>query len=261
MKINWKFALGAFSAAAIAVFADCPDGARNTTPAEQAFESATLEALTALVPPAPAGWELRKQQVFKGGRTSVCKGTDVSHVVYSVSYDWVDGRKEMMARTSAMEKKTAEIRRMPVEMEAEYNEIGKQARGLRREAVKARALKNLEEVARLEGEAKVLEGKAAKIKQAHQAATLPKIMEVVKEFQAGEDTRKYNMSLLLAANATPSASTPADSAETVVAGSKKPAPGRLQVQNVLVRWTGAKEQLPLFQPLMDRAAAARLVQQ
>jgi hypothetical protein len=254
MKINWKLATVAFSAATFAAFADCPDGVRNTTPAEQAFETATLETLSAMVPAPPPGWEVQKQQIYKTARTSVCKGTDPSRIVYTATYDWVDGRKEMAARTEAMQKKMADIRRMPVETEAEYSELGKQARALRRDAAKARALRNLEEGARLEAEAKVLETKAFKIKEAHTSAVTPKIMEAMKEFQTGEDGRSYSMSLLIAANETPGRSQQSDTAE-FVAGPAKPLPAKLQVQNVVVRWRGNKEHLPLFSPLLDRTSA------
>ncbi|BDC48176.1 hypothetical protein F183_A04920 [Bryobacterales bacterium F-183] len=262
-----KLAAAVFFAAAAFSFADCPDGARNTTPAEQQFEVATLEALAAAVPAPPPGWEVNKPQLYKTGRTSVCKGTDASHIVYSLTYDWVEGRKEMIARTNAMQKKMAELRRMPPEMEAEYGEVGKQARALRRDAAKARALKNVEEVARLEAEAKVLEAKAAKIKEAHTNAFTPKVIEAMKEFQAGEDGRSYSVSLLLAANEAPAyaksasgAAAPTPEGAEMFTGVAKPAPAKLKVQNVVVRWTGKKEHMPMFTPLVDRAALAKIMQ-
>lgn len=261
MKISRKLATAAaFSVATMAaLFADCPDGVRNTTPAEQAFETATLETLSALVPAPPPGWEVQKQAVYKTARTSVCKGTDPSRIAYTATYDWVEGRKEMAARTDAMQKKMAEIRRMPVEVEAEYSELGKQARALRRDAAKARSLRNLEEVARLEAEAKTLETKAFRIKDAHTSAITPQIIEAMKEFQRGEDGRGYSMSLFLAANETPGR-TQSDTAAEFVAGLAKPLPARLQVQNVVVRWRGgSKQHLALFSSLTDRAYLDRAI--
>jgi alanyl-tRNA synthetase len=246
-------------AAAVVTWADCPDGSRNTTAAEQAFYSATVEALAAAVPAAPAGWELKKTPVYKAA-SSVCKGTDSSQVVYSVRYSWTDAIKEQSQRFEEMQKKVAEIRRLPEDKAAQINELAKQSRALRREWTKARAEKNTAEAERLEKEFKALDVQGSQIKKGYEASVLPKIMEITQAHLEAEKGKTYQVSMTFAVNEAPYASKPGGPAAKVreggmeiSAGTAKPVPGKLQHQNVVVRWTGDTAQVEMFAKSFDKA--------
>lgn len=248
------------------VFADCPDGARNTTEAEQAFYTATVEKLAALVPPAPAGWELNKPPVYKAS-SSVCKGSDLSQVSYSVSYRWVDGSKEQNKRAEEMRKQVAELRRLPEDKAGEISELAKHSRALRREWTKARAEKNTAEAERLEKEFKALDAKGAGIRRAYEESVQPEIMRLTNAWMEGEKGKTYlvNLSLSVNAPAAEAARKPgqviqtADGAEILV-GAPKPAPGKFKVQNITARWKGEPSQTQLLAAALDSSAVRATVQ-
>jgi seryl-tRNA synthetase len=246
-------------AAAVVTWADCPDGARNTTAAEQAFYSATVEALAAAVPAAPAGWELKKTPIYRAA-SSVCKGTDASRVVYSINYSWIDAIKEQSKRFDEVQRKVAEIRRLPEDKAAQINELAKQSRALRREWTKARAEKNTAEAERLEKEFKALDVQGSQIRKGYEASVLPKIMEITQAHLEAEKGKTYHVSMTFAVNETPYASKPGSAAAKIreggmemSAGASKPIPGELQHQNVVVRWSGDPAQVEMFAKSFDKA--------
>lgn len=252
--------------AATAAFADCPDGARNTTEAEQAFYSATVEKLAAMIPAAPAGWELQKPPVYKAS-SSVCKGSDMSRVVYSVTYRWVDGSKEQNKRTEEMQKKVSELRKLPVEKAAEISELARQSRALRREWTKARAEKNTAEAERLEKEFKALDAKGAGITRAHEESVQPELLKITNSFLEGEKGKTYFVSLALSVNETgaetaskPGALTRNRNGVEILYGQAKPVPGKLKVQSVTARWTGDPAQAELLAASLDRSVLQSALQ-
>lgn len=188
-------------ALAAALAADCVDGARNTTPEEQAFQAEVAATLRASLPPAPAGWTLDDRGLLAPAK-SVCTGTDSSRVAYSVSYTWMDAVKEQNKRSDEMQKKVAALRALPPEKITEMNEFAKQARALQRELPKARAAANQAEVDRINAEIKELNTKAYAIKQAHMDSVMPQIMAITNEYTAAEAGKTYRVSLALYANDT-----------------------------------------------------------
>lgn len=250
--------------AALIALGDCPDGARNTTPQEQAFYASTIETLAAAVPPAPAGWELKKTPIYKPA-SSVCKGTDASRVVYSVAYSWTEGLKEQNRRTEEMQKKVADLRKVPEDKAAQINELAQQSRALRAARAKARAEKNVEEAERLDREGKALDLQGAKIRKDHEAAVLPRIMEITQAYLEAEKGKTYQVSMTLAVNETPNGSKPGGGMTKtregleLSAGAGKPVPNKLQHQNLVVRWSGDAAQVDVVAKAFDKASLQNIL--
>ncbi len=244
-------------ASAAFALADCPEGARKTTDAEQAFYTSTMEALSGIVPPAPAGWELKKSPILKPG-SSVCKGSDANRVTYTAQYTWLDGIKEQRKHSQEMERKVAALRQMPPEKEAEVAELYKQSRAMRREAIKARADKNTAEVERLEKLIQPLDQKAAEIKKAHAASVQPAISEAAEAYLQGEKSKSYEVTLSLAVNQPP-AGTGAKNLLEVRTGAANPAGSKMKIQSLAAQWHGAPEQTGTLAKLLEKSALQPLV--
>jgi len=195
-----RLLISGFALAGLLV-ADCVDGARNTTPEEQAFQAEVAATLRASLPPAPAGWTLEDRGLLAPAK-SVCTGTDSSRVVYSVAYTWMDAVKEQNKRSEEMQRKVAALRAIPADKLAEMNEYAKQARALQRELPKARAAANQAEVDRINAEIKELNTKSYAIKQAHMDSVMPQIMAITNEYTAAETGKTYRVHLALYANDT-----------------------------------------------------------
>jgi hypothetical protein len=60
--------------ASVVAYADCPEGGRATTPAEQQLYVEATSTIKAAMPPAPAGWTLRdRNPATVVAPTDVCK--------------------------------------------------------------------------------------------------------------------------------------------------------------------------------------------
>src|SRR3954447_24197230 len=75
LRIIWTIVYTVLISGAGILFADCPEGARPTTEAEQQGYLANIQALKAEIPNAPEGWELQPVKTFPNAPTSVCKGS------------------------------------------------------------------------------------------------------------------------------------------------------------------------------------------
>lgn len=181
------------------VAADCVDGSRDTTPEEQSYQAEAMAALRASLPAAPAGWKLEDRGMFAPAK-SVCKGSDASRAVYSVTYLWIDGVAEQHKRSEEMSKKIGALRTIPTDKLTEMNEYARQGRALQREVPKARAAGNQAEVERLNAEIKRLTAKAYAIKQAHEESIRPQVKAISAEFTKAEEGKTYQVNLSLATN-------------------------------------------------------------
>ena len=196
--MNVRFYIGLLIFAG-ALLADCVDGSRDTTPAEQSYQAEAMVALRASLPSAPTGWKLEDRGVFAPAK-SVCKGSDASRVAYSVAYLWMDGIAEQNKRSEEMSRKIGALRTIPADKLTEMNEYARQGRALQREVPKARAAGNQAEVERLNAEIKSLTAKAYAIKQAHEESIRPQVMAISEEFAKAEEGKSYQVKLSLATN-------------------------------------------------------------
>jgi hypothetical protein len=165
--------------------ADCPDGVRKTAPAEKQRYLAAKEALLSGLPPVPAGWERDERSINQmrnfAAPDSVCKGGSLAFG-YSVTYTSIELRQQHQRVREEETQRQREISAFSPEDQKAFDEAGFAGRQLERQAlVEERKNNNPAEAQRLRAEAKVLFEKSKAIKDAHRAATLPKLMELSKE--------------------------------------------------------------------------------
>ncbi len=169
--------LASFLLAPVVLRADCPDGTRDTTPAERQAYMTTLNALKA-VPIAPAGWQL---QTDPGGKTEApaytCKGVTMLTGGYEVTYVLTElkqlNQQLYQQRRRERDARIAALRKLSPEDQNAFDEFSRQGMQLSGESAKARQNKNLEEAARLRAQAMESYAKARAVQQAHAAKTEP----------------------------------------------------------------------------------------
>ena len=167
--------------ASVLVYADCPDGGRNTTAAEREDYITTSTALKAALPPAPAGWRVldRNASGAMGAPDSTCRG-EVLIPGYYVNYIWTEQEKRA---AKASEEKSARIRALNLltpEEQKQVDDLGRQARTLERQAI-AVIRTNPDEAARLRKEEEPFILQVRVVRKAHADRVFPLIMTIDKE--------------------------------------------------------------------------------
>lgn len=218
-------ALGCASA-----YADCVDGSRAVTDAERTYHDATMRRLQAVVPAAPAGWQLDNKPVYPLGN-SACKGSDFSRVSLHVNYANLEMIQASRERSEQMRKEIVELRKLPAGQQAEMNELSKQSRALQRERPKFRAAGDKDGLQELETRIKELDRKWAAIRRAHEESIQPQIQQLTRKFVASEEGRNYYVRVTVTVN-DPS---PAGAA---MALGKAAGPGVLRIGSVTLRAEG-----------------------
>jgi hypothetical protein len=110
-----------------------------------------------------------------------------------VTYSWQEGLKERGGREMDLSQQAEAIRKMPPDQQAQLDELRKQSSSLSREAQKARAAGNKTEMDRLNAEVKGLNGKAAAIRQTHEAAIMPALMKLAQGYTSTEESKSYSI--------------------------------------------------------------------
>src|SRR5262245_18700473 len=122
MKYTLFFAL----LSAGALWADCPVAERPTNEAEQKYYVDTFNALRALVPAAPTGWQIQDRQakMVAAAPKSLC--ADAGSLIvngYFVTYLNVAGMKELSAKQNEFNQKINVLRRPSPEEQAKLNDV------------------------------------------------------------------------------------------------------------------------------------------
>lgn len=245
-----------------ALAADCVDGGRNTTEAERSFSTATMQALQAALPPAPAGWEARPDKILLPAN-SVCKGSNTAIVSYRATYLWMDGAKELNRQQDEFSRQIAAIRAIPADKQQQMSELSRQNRALYRELPKARAAGNTAEVERINAEMKRLTAEAFQIKRAHEESVRPQIDQIVQQQIAATQGRSLDVKITLRANdanAKVGLGITRRDGETILMIGKPTTPSynSLEVRNVVVTLKGSPEHIDLFLKSWNTEALAAL---
>ncbi len=166
----------------MAAWADCVDGARNTTDAEKQFYTETHAALKALIPAAPAGWKLQDNSTkIVGAPGSVCLGSKAPmRVTYEVRYYWQDAIADLNQKGKEFDKKIADLRQLPADKQKEFDDLGRASRDLERESRKLKATDPAAAEQKMT-ESKEIWKKAREIRDTHVNSVMPQIQALTRE--------------------------------------------------------------------------------
>ncbi|HJT22301.1 MAG TPA: amylo-alpha-1,6-glucosidase [Nitrospira sp.] len=164
--------------------ADCPDGSRTVSEAEQQAYLSLQLAIKAAIPPPPAGWSLKDPagKMPPAAPKDICKGADPVPGWYG-TYSWDDEFKRTAARDRERDARIRKASTWTPEEEKELDEYEAKARDLERKAV-AVIRTNPDEAARLRGDARPFSEKANALRKAHNERIAPEVESIRKEYNA-----------------------------------------------------------------------------
>jgi hypothetical protein len=182
--------------ASAAAFADCPEGGRPTTPAEQQAYVSTTEAIRASLPPAPAGWRIKDiaAKFAVTAPNNVCKGSGLV-AGYYVTYIWTEQEQRDRQRMNDSNARLRQLGLLTPEEQKQVDSLSQQARAFERQAV-AVIRTNPDEAARLRAQAKPFAEQVNAIRQKHLESVTPQMDAI----------RKADLEATLAVNAEVGAS-------------------------------------------------------
>jgi hypothetical protein len=186
-KIVSYFATAIFSGIVLtpsALYADCPEGSRNTTAAEQQNFMNTMNAIKAAIPPAPAGWDLQVPNTpYTTGPSTVCQGSKLV-AGYDATYTSAERLKQNQERQKQRDARVQALQQLPSDKQKEADALSKEGSTLGYKSIAALKEKNADEAARLREEANKKYAESRAIKQAHLQEIGPKITEIMNADQA-----------------------------------------------------------------------------
>jgi hypothetical protein len=162
-----------------ALFADCPEGVRQTSAAEQQNFMATLNAIKAAVPAAPEGWQMQAPNIpYTSGPTSVCKGSKLV-AGYDATYTSAVRLKENQERQKLRDAQVQALQQLPADKQQEADDLYHEGSALGYKSIAALKEKNADEAARLREEANKKYAASKTIKQAHLEEASSRIGELM----------------------------------------------------------------------------------
>ena len=112
------------------LFADCPEGVRPTTAAEQSEYLALLPVLRNALPASPAGLQVKADPLFTTAPNSVCKGSPLV-ASYGATYTFTDqadrnqaSAREHEARIQALQKLSPEEQKQADDLYHQGSQLG-----------------------------------------------------------------------------------------------------------------------------------------
>lgn len=165
------------------VWADCPEGARSTTPDEQRTYLAEMAALKAALPAAPTGWQVDGPALLATGPTMVCKGSKAV-AGYDATYTSLEIRKQNQEREKQFESRMNALRVLPPDKQKEADDLYRQGSQLGYKSIAELKNKNQAEADRLRAEANKLYAESKAIRAAHLDSVSAQIRAVGDEQRA-----------------------------------------------------------------------------
>jgi hypothetical protein len=183
MRLVTRFFLVALLGSTGTAWADGDCGGHVATEAEKQFSVATLTALKALVPPAPAGWRIDDRANPFIAPISFCERADepVQLGYFRVLYTNIEGRKQLDLKTGELAKQINALRRPTPQEQQAVTEAQRGASTLLRNA-KAIAATDKAGADKMTAEAQVLGQRANEIRQA--ILTKPEIKALEAQIEA-----------------------------------------------------------------------------
>lgn len=242
--------------AALSLFADCPDGVRDATPAETAFAQKVLTAMAETFPAAPEGFKSPAKPT-PDTRLSLCRGTALGgfklemQLVYERSTNVRERDTPEYAAKQALDEKIQALKKMTPEAQAKYDAAKKaydEAYAPYRVAAKAN---NKEEAARLRKEVDATYAKMTAVEEEHRRAMLPESKRLTEERGKIDDAlrAKYYDPVRVMISVNDAYAKQAGKGWTLGALAK-PA---IKVQKIVYQFAGPEAQVEKFMAAVDQA--------
>jgi hypothetical protein len=196
LRLSWIIVYSILVSGAGILFADCPEGARPTTEAEQKNYLASLQMLKAAIPNAPEGWELQPVKTFASAPTSVCKGLKPIAAIDATFISLVD-RKQNEDRSRQYDARIEALRKLSPDEQKEADTLYRQGSDLGYKSIAELKNKNQAEADRLRGEANKAYAASKAIQKAHLDKVLPQISAVDDEKQAAYVNPEVHVHLMV----------------------------------------------------------------
>jgi len=196
LRIIWTAVYTLLISGAGILFADCPEGVRPTTEAEQQGYLANVQALKSAIPAAPAGWELQPVKTFPNAPTSVCKGTKLVAAV-DATYLSIADRKQNEERSREFDARIEALRKLSPEEQKEADALYHQGSDLGYKSIAELKNKNQAEADRLRAEANKAYAASKAIQRAHLDKVLPQISAIDDEKRAAYVNPEVHVHLIV----------------------------------------------------------------
>jgi len=196
LRITWTIVYTLLISGAGILFADCPEGARSTTEAEQQVYLSSVQALRAAIPNAPEGWELQPVKMFANAPSSVCKG---SKPVASVDATYISAaeRKQNEERSRQYDARIEALRKLSPEEQKEADTLYHQGSDLGYKSIAELKNKNQAEADRLRAEANKAYAASKAIQRAHMDKVFPQISAIEDEKRAAYVNPEVHVHLIV----------------------------------------------------------------
>lgn len=176
-------------------FADCPEGVRSTTSAEQQKYLATMTALKAALPASVAGWDVQFAPFFTSAPSSVCKGSPLT-AGYEATYTSSEQRKKNQESDQQYEARIEAVRKLSPEEQKQADDLYNQGKALGYQAIAALKNKDQAESDRLRAEANKKYAESKAIQQGHLEKVFPQMKAIEDEKQKAYVSPEVKVHLL-----------------------------------------------------------------
>lgn len=259
MKLNRfivTIVVGVLSVLGSAVaFADCPDGVRKATPAEEAYFQKVQAAIKEVLPPAPAEWTFTPMQ--DRPLDILCKGIPEGSfsVTVEAKYTYRPSKEKADLLNAENRKISIEINnleKLPPELNKERNDLMAKYSEKARAALQAEKEGNKELARNLNAERESFRRQANDVRERHLASVKPKVDELRKR-QQGLFTGRQEVVLRVTANEQyPQKLTPGQESEIIVGKVPGPRSPGLKVHGIRALLKGPAEKREEILSLVDK---------
>ncbi|HXS76747.1 MAG TPA: hypothetical protein VN753_11265 [Terracidiphilus sp.] len=196
LRLAWTIVYTILISGAGILFADCPEGARPTTEAEQQSYLTRIQALKTSLPNAPEGWELQQVKTFTSAPTSVCKGLKPVAAI-DATYISVSDRKLNDERSRQYDARIEALRKLSPEEQKEADTLYHQGSDLGYKSIAELKNKNQAEADRLRAEANKAYAASKAIQQVHLEKVFPQMRAIEDEKRAAYVNPEVHVHILV----------------------------------------------------------------
>ena len=196
LRISWTIVYTLLISGAGILFADCPEGARPTTEAEQQDYLTNVQALKTAIPNAPDGWELQPVKTFPTAPTSVCKGSKLVAAV-EATYLSVTERKQNDERGRQYDARVEALRKLSPEEQKEADTLYHEGSDLGYKSIAELKNKNQAEADRLRAAANQAYAASKAIEGVHLDKVFPQMNAIEDERRAAYVNPEVHVHLIV----------------------------------------------------------------
>ena len=165
------------------LFADCPEGVRPTTAAEQSEYLAVLPVLRNALPASPAGLQVKADPLFTTAPNSVCKGSPLV-ASYGATYTFTDQADRNQASAREHEARIQALQKLSPEEQKQADDLYHQGSQLGYRSIAEQKNHNQAEADRLRAEANKFYAQSKAIQSEHLQKVFPQMKAVLDDQQA-----------------------------------------------------------------------------